>query len=320
MNGTAGARVDALRMVAAAVLVTLPVLAIVWSLVAWWSILPAELPSQWSGDKVVSHLPTLAFAISALVIAAASAAFCWHAALSPMAHDHHRRTFLISGSVAATGASAWLISASLASHPDQEIGASGLWAIAALFYGLAPFALAPANSSPDSASEDVDLELSPSESVAWSHSQSVPLFVCASVICLLAACGFGIVPMILTGADASNVSAAIVMSVLALSSYAFARIRVTVDRRGLRARSATIGIILVSVALAEVTEAETIILEPLRWGGWGYRAGPHGRALVLRSGPAILVTLRNGKDVAVTTAAAEQAVSALRALLPQGAD
>ncbi|MFE4949133.1 hypothetical protein ACFQ9V_03410 [Leifsonia sp. NPDC056665] len=320
MNGTAGERAATLRMIAAAALVTLPVLAIVWSVVAWWSILPAELPSQWSRDKVVSHLPTLAFAISALVIAATSAAFSWHAALSPMSYDHHRRTFLISGSVAATATAAWLISGGLASHPDQGIGANGFWAIAALFYGLAPFAVAPANSSSDSVSEGVDLELTPSESVAWSHSQSVPLFVCTSVVCLLAAGGFGFVPMMLAGVDASNVGAAIVMSVLALTSYAFARIRVTVDRRGLHARSATLGITLVSVALADVAAAETIILEPLRWGGWGYRAGLHGRALVLRSGPAIVVTLRNGTDVAVTTASAEQAVSVLRALLLRGAD
>jgi len=307
-------RVGFARMSVAAALATLPVIAIVWSLLAWWPTLPAELPAQWSGDEVVSRLPTFFFAATAVVISGAAAAFAWHAALSPRSYERHRRVFLISGSVAAVTAAAWLISASVVRNPDQEIGAAGLLAIAALFYGLVSFALAPTNLPAEKAEEPDDLEVKPSGTLAWSRTQVVPMFVWASAICVLAAIVFGYLPLILTGAEASNLSVAIVTSLLAVIFYAGARIRVTVDLRGLRALSATVGIRLVSVRLADATSARATILEPLRWGGWGYRMGPRGRALVLRGGPAIVVTVRGGVEVAVTTPDAEQAVSVLRAL------
>ena len=314
-DAAGGGPVEVLRMVAAAILVTFPTIAIGWSLVAWWSILPAELPSQWSGDRVVSRLPTLGFVITALVIAAASAAFSWYAALNPGAHDRPRRVFLISGSVAATTATAWLLSGTAASRPDQELGASGLWVFTALFYGFAPFAMAVARPKVGEVEEVDEIELIPSEEIAWTRTQAVQLFVWAAVICAGVAGGFGYLPMIEAGADFSNVSVAAVMSILAVTSFAFAGVRVTVDRRGLRARSATCGIPLVAVRLADVVAASVVTLEPLRWSGWGYRLGARGSALVLRAGPAIVVTLNNGREVAVTTPDAEQAAGVLQALL-----
>jgi hypothetical protein len=307
-------------MIAAAILVSLPAFAITWSLVAWWSVLPADLPSQWSGDKVVSRLPTVVFVGAALLVGVASAAFAWYAAISPRAFERPRRVFLIAGSAAATAAAAWLLSGKAASRPNEELGPDGLWAIAALFYGLAPFAVAVARPTAPDISEVEGLTLGAGEEVAWSRTQPVKLFVWVAAVCVVLAVGLGYLPMILAGVNASNASVAIVTSILATTSLMFARIRVTVDRRGLRARSATCGIPLVALRLADMVAAEAISLDPLRWGGWGYRIAPAGRALVLRAGPAIVVKMENGRDVAVTTPDAEQAVSVLRALLHRRAD
>jgi len=123
------------------------VLVIGWSVAAWWPTLPAELPTQWSGDQVVSRLPTCVFASIAAMIAGAAAAFAWHSALSPGSYDSSRRVFLISGSVAATPTAAWLISATVVRNPVQEIGTAGLLAIAALFYGLLPFGVGAENTA-----------------------------------------------------------------------------------------------------------------------------------------------------------------------------
>ena len=306
-------RFSVIRRSVAVALATLPVIAISWSVVAWWPTLPAELPTQWSGDQVVSWVPTFLFAAIAALIAGGAAAFAWHAGLSPGSYDSPRRVFLISGSVAAMSAAAWLISATVAQSPHHEIGTAGLLAIAALLYGLPPFALVPRKLSATGADEPVVLDVAPSETLAWSRTQTVPYFAWAAVVCGLASVAFGYVPMFLTGTDASNLSTAIVASILAVAFYSGARIRVTVDLRGVRARSTTLGVRIISVRLEDTSSARMVVLEPLRWGGWGYRVGPKGRALVLRGGPAIVVTLDSGAKVAITTPEAEQAVKVLRA-------
>lgn len=303
------------RRSVAAVLVSAPALVIVWSLLAWMPALPAELPTQWAGDEVVSRLPTFVFAGSAVAISGGAALFAWHAAMSPRNGEYHRRGFLISGSVAGATAAAWLISVIVARHPGQEIGGAGLLAVAALFYGLFPFACAPANVPTGERGNPDELDITQTEILAWSQTQVVPIFVWASVACVLVAIAFGYLPWFLAGPEGSNLTFAIVASLLVVMFSAFARVRVTVDLRGLRALSGTIGIRLLSVGLEDVTSVRTITLEPLRWGGWGYRIGARGRALVLRGGPAIVVTLRGGGEIAVTTPDAEQALSVFRALL-----
>jgi apolipoprotein N-acyltransferase len=146
MDGRRATWIGFAQMSIAAALVTLPVIAIVWSLLAWLPILPAELPAQWSGNGVVSRLPTFLFAGTTVAVAGAGTAFAWHSALNPRSYERHRRVFLLSGSAAAVSAATWLISGSVVQNADQEIGAAGLLVIAALFYGLIPFALAPAHS------------------------------------------------------------------------------------------------------------------------------------------------------------------------------
>ena len=48
----------------------------------------------------------------------------------------------------------------------------------------------------------------------------------------------------------------------------------------------------IRVPLGEIAGATAEEIEPLRWGGWGYRRTPKGRAAVVRRGPGLVLTLR----------------------------
>ncbi|WP_104108226.1 hypothetical protein [Nocardioides sp. 616] len=56
-------------------------------------------------------------------------------------------------------------------------------------------------------------------------------------------------------------------------------------------------------------------IEPLRWGGWGYRVSTRGRAAVVRRGSGLVLTLRTGSEFAVTVDRPEGAVELVNALL-----
>jgi len=56
------------------------------------------------------------------------------------------------------------------------------------------------------------------------------------------------------------------------------------------------------IDLADVTDASAIVVEPMEWGGWGYRWIPWARAsaAVIRRGPGIVLVLADGRRFAVT--------------------
>ena len=67
--------------------------------------------------------------------------------------------------------------------------------------------------------------------------------------------------------------------------------RIVVDSRGLRIGFGPWGWPHLNVALREIEYAEVAQVRALEWGGWGYRARPGGRALVLRNGPGVRLEL-----------------------------
>ena len=66
------------------------------------------------------------------------------------------------------------------------------------------------------------------------------------------------------------------------------------------------------VALSDVDDVSAIVVDPLEWGGWGYRWIPwaNASAAVIRRGPGIALRLRDGRRFAVTV---DQAVDGARA-------
>lgn len=77
------------------------------------------------------------------------------------------------------------------------------------------------------------------------------------------------------------------------------------------------------IRLADVAEASAIVVEPMEWGGWGYRWIPwaHASAAVIRRGPGILLQLRDGRQFVVTvTDAVNGAKLTSAALIGAGRD
>jgi hypothetical protein len=78
-------------------------------------------------------------------------------------------------------------------------------------------------------------------------------------------------------------------------------VRVTASERGLRIAFGPFGWPSKHMPLERIERAEATEIEPLRWGGWGYRwAGPRRSAVVVRRGPGLVLDLRGGGRFAVT--------------------
>jgi hypothetical protein len=78
-------------------------------------------------------------------------------------------------------------------------------------------------------------------------------------------------------------------------------VRVTASERGLRIAFGPLGVPSKHMPLERIERAEATEIEPLRWGGWGYRwAGPGRSAVVVRRGPGLVLDLRGGGRFAVT--------------------
>jgi hypothetical protein len=78
-------------------------------------------------------------------------------------------------------------------------------------------------------------------------------------------------------------------------------VRVTASERGLRIGFGPFGVPSKRMPLERIERAEATEIEPLRWGGWGYRWAGRGRsAVVVRRGPGLVLDLRGGGRFAVT--------------------
>lgn len=99
-----------------------------------------------------------------------------------------------------------------------------------------------------------------------------------------------------------------VLLVPAMSSF-----RVTIDRDGLRWRSA-LGVPRGHVPLAEVSAVSVVDVRPGDYGGYGIRSVPGATAVVTRSGPALQVSRGEGRRFVITVEDAAAAASVLEGL------
>ncbi|MEU4099969.1 DUF1648 domain-containing protein [Streptomyces tanashiensis] len=96
---------------------------------------------------------------------------------------------------------------------------------------------------------------------------------------------------------------------------ALARIRVSVDRRGLTVRPAIVSWPRLRIPLDEVADADVRDVDAVAdYGGWGYRVRAHRTGVVLRSGEALVVRRTGGREFAVTVPDARTAAALLNTL------
>jgi hypothetical protein len=103
---------------------------------------------------------------------------------------------------------------------------------------------------------------------------------------------------------------ALTLSAIALVMIPFTQIRVHIDRQRIAIEYGPLAFPKQSIALARIERANVIEVRPLLHGGWGYRGSLtiFGRAaVVLRSGSALELFLRDGRRFVVTCDDAERA-------------
>ncbi|MCF3118310.1 DUF1648 domain-containing protein [Streptomyces arenae] len=159
---------------------------------------------------------------------------------------------------------------------------------------------APASSAPS-------LPLAEGEAAVWSRPMTsrMLLFVAGAVVV-----GGGV------GVVFGPWWAGALVLVLGLSCVASARIRVTVDRRGLTVASTMVPRPRLALPLGRIVDAGSVQVDAMGdFGGWGYRIRPGRRGVVLRSGEALSVRTEGGREYVVTVDDSATAASLLNGLV-----
>jgi len=103
--------------------------------------------------------------------------------------------------------------------------------------------------------------------------------------------------------------------IVAVLLWWFTSITVAVGPAGFKVRFGPFGWPAIRVALADIERIEVEDVEPLAYGGWGYRAMPGVRAVVIRRGIGLRIVRRGRPDLVVTVDDAATAAGVLAAHL-----
>jgi hypothetical protein len=150
---------------------------------------------------------------------------------------------------------------------------------------------------------------------AWTGTAQNPWMPLVLVLVL----GQGAVVTLLLGRTPSNVAYVNLAHIVALGVLElFAKVRVTVDASGIGIRYGYVGWLQQRIGLDRVRAAQTIRIEALEHGGWGYRGGLRlfGRAsVVIRGGPGLLLELESDQQLSITVDDAPNAARVINALV-----
>jgi len=305
------------RSIAAAVLALVPATVVAWSAQAWGDRLPDPLPTHWRAlsrpDGFSSYAGTwqalLIVALIGACVGLAAAALSW---LNPLLQ---RATAALGAALGFGALGVWLAVAHAAWGRGDATGAPLGWGVvlpvlggvlgvvvALLVVGRRPHTV---QAMPTAAGSSSRIVLAPDDRAMWAHRTFMvwPLVVGG----ILA----GAALVVWFTADAVP---ALVLAAAALTAGVFAWVQVTVDSRGLRIGLGPWAWTVKSIPLAAVASASAQSIDAADWGGWGYRVMPGRSAVVLRSGPAIVLELTDGRRFAVTVDDPQAPVALLDAL------
>ncbi|MFH8625790.1 DUF1648 domain-containing protein [Streptomyces vietnamensis] len=154
------------------------------------------------------------------------------------------------------------------------------------------------------------LPLGASEIAGWTRATGSRPLTALAVLALVAC------PVVLLLAPWPAALLGLLGLVIGVPGLALARVRVTVDRRGLTLRPAFAARPRLRVPLDEVAGADVRDVDALAdFGGWGYRVRAHRTGVVLRSGEALVVRRTGGREFAVTVPDARTAAALLNTLV-----
>lgn len=200
------------------------------------------------------------------------------------------------------------------SNLDAEDPANVSMSSVVLLYALGAAVVAGAVAAvlvPKSEAEPLDdhdppaMDLPPGEHVSWSRSISSPWLAVLGVVLLA-------VGTVLGWSLGWGVGALLVVVGLMVALLSSAT--VMVDRRGTTVTFTPLGWPRVRVRLDETESAVAEDVSPAEFGGWGYRFVPGASGLVLRAGPALILTRTSGRRFVVTVDDARTAARVLNGL------
>lgn len=275
---------------------------------------PDPLPVHWDLRGAVDNTAGVGgfFAVTLLVSALL--------ALAALAAIYLARTPIAGRMLAALLAfGAWIAAGVWVTTAIASLGAAGAadvslrWYSIALLVGvpvtaaLAVWAVLPGQwRHPDApAVVSPGLVLAPGEVVVWIDHAHATWARWGAVGAALAAVGVFFVAPAVT----------IPLAVVAVAGALASEIVVRIDARGVHTLWGPFGWPRSRLALHQITAARAEQIEPLQWGGWGYRVSPRGVAIVIRRGPGIVISRSGKPDYAVTIPHAAAGAEVLNALL-----
>lgn len=163
------------------------------------------------------------------------------------------------------------------------------------------------------------VDITKTERVSWSRAVTMsPVMFAVIGLVVVVSTGVAVFSFLSArgGAWIAIASLALVLVVAFMTSFW----RVSADRRGFLARG-VLGWPRIRIPVSDIASVQVIDINPMAdFGGWGYRWGGNGRSgVIMRTGPSIEVTRRNGKRFVVTVDGAATGASVLAALLAQQA-
>lgn len=186
------------------------------------------------------------------------------------------------------------------------VGVGVLLVLGALGYWVSPEGDADASSLPVE-----EVAVVPGEAVVWSgRADAGPWLV---------ALAGGIVVAGVALAMVTPAWNAVVLVLAGLAVGSILRLRVTVGPAGVVVRHGPLGLLRVRVALDDIEEVGAELVEPLAFGGWGYRLRPGVRAIIVRRGPGLRLERTDAPALVVTVDDAGVAAGVLRAHLAERA-
>ncbi|GAA1426479.1 DUF1648 domain-containing protein [Agrococcus citreus] len=306
------------RVWLAALVLALPPIVIAGTWAALAPRLPDTVATHWSdagvADDVSATVPTAVALLSitttmlvvAIVLAAARIADATRAMLLSL-------LAAVSGMLAA----AWVVSAvttvEAGSAQEAVLGPWLALLLGAVLLLVVPWAIHPRTDEVPRHAERA-MPLAPSRAASWTGEASSTAFLAVGVA--VGACSLLLAALLPVAPEPwIPITVAAVLVVAALVVVALARIRVRVDADGLRVRGVLVPLPLRTIPLERIRVVEALVVEPLDWGGWGYRGVPGRLAIVLQRGPGIVVTTREGSRFAVTVDGAQEGASTLAGLV-----